>query len=119
MTPTMLIFFAQTPPSVPPPDASIPVWWWVIIAAMGSVIATLAGLYKKARDREVEAEKSKVALIQQVGDKTSDLLERAIEAFTLNKTGNEQLTGKLHELTNGLKDLRQEVRRVGEKIDRS
>jgi len=87
----------------------IPAWgWYTVVATLATTVATLAGLYKKARDREVAAERSKVALIEKVGDQTSKLLERAIEAFTLNKAGNEQLAAKLQELT-------QEVRRASEK----
>lgn len=96
------------------PEA-IPGWGWVtIVSVLASTVAALGGLYKKARDKEVEAVASKVVLAQKVGDKTSELLERAIEAFTLNKTGNDQLVSKLNELAGEIRELRQEVRRAGE-----
>jgi hypothetical protein len=106
---------AQAAPEAAGP--TIPTWgWYTVVGVLASTVATLGGLYKKARDREVAAEKSKVELIEKVGDKTSILLERAIEAFTLNKTGNEQLSARLQEMADVLRELKEEVRRVGEKV---
>lgn len=96
--------------------SEIPSWGWVtIVAVLGSSVATLGGLYKQARDREVAANASKVELLERIGEKTNELLERAIEAFTLNKTGNEQIAAKLNEFTHELRELKQEVRRASEK----
>ena len=100
-----------------PAGPAVPTWGWITIcSALAAAVVTLSSLYKGARDREVAAEQSKVALAQSIGDRTSALLERAIEAFTLNKTGNEQLSAKLTELADELRELKQEVRRVGEKV---
>lgn len=120
MTLSMLhtLLFAQDALVTSPPTASteIPAWGWMtIVAVLASSVATLGGLYKQARDREVAATLSKVELLERVSEKTDDLLERAIEAFTHNKTSNEQIAAKLSEFTHELRELKAEVRRAGEK----
>jgi hypothetical protein len=102
-------------------EPPVPLWGWItIVTTLAGTVGTLGGLYKKARDREVEAERSKVELVQNLTKQTSSLLERAIEAFTTNKLGTEQVVEKLKEVLQEQRALRedlQEVRR-GEKGSR-
>lgn len=109
----------QAPPPDPSPASDVPTWGWVTaVSVLASTVATLAGFYKKARDEQVSAEQSKAVLVEKVGDKTSLLLERAIEAFTLTKTGNEVVANRITQLIDEIQDLKQEVRRVGEKVEK-
>jgi len=126
------LWTGQTMPAGPP----LPTWGWgTIVAALVTVCLALAHrLWKswedraKAQDARIvaekeageavaRAEKEKVELVQEVQDKTVDLLERAIEAFTINKTGTDQLVEKHTQVVQMLSEVRDEVRRVGEKVN--
>lgn len=113
----MMIWLLQdTPLSAVPSGPAVPTWGWItIVFVLASVVATLAGLYKSARDREVAANAEKVTLVQENNVRVAALLERAVEAFTLNRTGNDQIADKLEELNSSMRDLKEEVRRLGEK----
>ena len=108
-----------------PAGPAVPTWGWItVVSVLGSTVGTIGALYKKARDKEVKAiqlvattEASKVTLVQDVGREVSNLLERAIKAFTLNEANNEQVVRKFDELLGQIKELKEEVRRVGEKAN--
>jgi DNA-binding ferritin-like protein len=95
-----------------------------IVVAMGSAIAALAAAYKHARDEEMKAERGKTELLQKVQKPITEMMERAIEAFTLARTSNDQATQKYEQMISEQKDLerssreiREELRRVAEKVD--
>lgn len=105
-------------------DGLLPPFGWIaIVTTLATTVASLGALYKGARDREVEvtkklaeAEASKVALVEKIGQRTSDLLERAIEAFNTNKNNNDLLAARLTEQIEAISDLESEIRRSGEAL---
>lgn len=112
----ILALIADIAPPVADAGPLIPGWGWgTIVATLAGAVATLATLYKRARDAEVAAVQSKVDLAMRVGKSTEDLLERAIKAFTISESANDRLVDALQSAKDEISELRQEVRRLNEK----
>lgn len=98
--------------SVPPTaNSELPTWGWATIcAALSTAVVSLAGLYKQARDREVQAERSKTAFLHKIGDQTAELLTQVVEVATVSTASQQQLTRSLESFAQEIRQLQEEVR---------
>lgn len=111
----------QAVPAGPP----IPTWGWItIVAALGSTVATLAGFTWRAMKMVTEAKNETIKRADEEQVRTddntkllTDLLERAIKAFETSKNTADQQIEKHNQYIAEMKELKEEVRRVGEKLN--
>lgn len=117
----LFLLVAQTATTTTPSQVTagppIPAWGWVtIVVALAGTVTTMAGVtYRslqqviKAKDETITRADAEQARQADINTKSQQLLERAIAAFVDSRNVSDTLA----EL---LKELKQEVRNVGEKV---
>lgn len=95
----------------------VPAWGLItIVLSLAGTITTLAGVTYRALNQVVKAKDETIARAEDTNNKLSGLLERAIEAFSDSKAATVAQTEKHNQYIQEVKELKEEVRRVGEKL---